>query len=291
VNDQSTLDIAGPFIVILLGGIGTYLLLPHRHGWLKPRWAHVTGAVLASLAALLLATFWPAPGPFLTSLFFYVFALAAIAGAILMITSRNPVYSALWFATVVLATAGLFLLAGAQFLAAGTVIVYAGAIIVTFLFVIMLAQAEGQAVYDRAARSPARASISCFVLLWCLIYALLSVKHPPKGGGVIASDDRLLPATRLAAHYKLKPSEPAVQVLDRAVSATARLPAPGGVHVAGLGGTLYTDNLLAVEIAGAILFVAMIGAASIATPKPPVRPGAMQTAKPSAARETSAVEV
>ena len=42
----------------------------------------------------------------------------------------------------------------AQFLAAGTVIVYAGAIVVTFLFVIMLAQMEGKAAYDRAARSP-----------------------------------------------------------------------------------------------------------------------------------------
>ena len=53
---------------------------------------------------------------------------------------------------MVLSTSGLFLLAGAQFLAAGTVIVYAGAIIVTFLFVIMLAQMEGRAQYDRAAR-------------------------------------------------------------------------------------------------------------------------------------------
>ena len=83
-------------------------------------------------------------------------------------TSRNPVYSALWFASVVLATSGLFLLAGAPFLAAGTVIVYAGAIIVTFLFVIMLAQMEGKAQYDRAARAPGRATFTCFLLLWCL---------------------------------------------------------------------------------------------------------------------------
>ena len=81
-------------------------------------------------------------------------------------TSRNPIYSALWFASVVLSTAGLFLLAGAQFLAAGTVIVYAGAIIVTFLFVIMLAQMEGKADYDRAARAPAAATFTCFLLFW-----------------------------------------------------------------------------------------------------------------------------
>ncbi len=69
---------------------------------------------------------------------------------------------------MVLSTSGLFLLAGAQFLAAGTVIVYAGAIIVTFLFVIMLAQMEGRAAYDRAARAPFRATLTCFLLFWAL---------------------------------------------------------------------------------------------------------------------------
>ena len=98
-------------------------------------------------------------------MFFYIFSAAALVGGVLTVTSRNPIYSALWFASVVLSTAGLFLLASAPFLAAGTIIVYAGAIIVTFLFVIMLAQMEGKALYDRAAGPPARrrspASCSC----------------------------------------------------------------------------------------------------------------------------------
>ena len=88
-------------------------------------------------------------------------------------------YSALWFASVVLSTAGLFLLADAPFLAAGTIIVYAGAIIVTFLFVIMLAQMEGKADYDRAARSPAWATFTCFLLLWCLMYSVATVRTGP----------------------------------------------------------------------------------------------------------------
>ena len=74
---------------------------------------------------------------------------------------------------VVIATAGLFLLAGASFLAAGTVIVYAGAIIVTFLFVIMLAQMEGKAVYDRAARMPGPRDVLVFLAL--VVLDLLSV--------------------------------------------------------------------------------------------------------------------
>ena len=64
--------------------------------------------------------------------------------AMLMITNRNPVYSALWFALATLSVCGLFLLQSAPFLAAATVIVYAGAIIVTFMFVIMLAQQSGR---------------------------------------------------------------------------------------------------------------------------------------------------
>ena len=94
------------------------------------------GAITSAepVAALLFVIFWSPPGPFLATIFFYVFSLAAVVGGLLTVTSRNPIYSALWFASVVLSTAGLFLLAGAPFLAAGTVIVYAGAIVVTFLF-------------------------------------------------------------------------------------------------------------------------------------------------------------
>jgi NADH-quinone oxidoreductase subunit J len=136
-------------LVILLGAGGSYLLLPHRHGATRSRTVHAAGAVLASLALLGFLTFFSPPSPFLAGLFFYLFSIGAIVGGLLTVTSRNPIYSALWFASVVLSTAGLFLLAGAQFLAAGTVIVYAGAIIVTFLFVIMLADGRESLVRPR----------------------------------------------------------------------------------------------------------------------------------------------
>src|SRR5690606_13884119 len=103
----------------------------------------------------------------------------SVAGAVLMITARDPVYSALWFAVVVLSTSGLFLLAGAQFLAAGTVIVYAGAIIVTFLFVIMLAQSQGRAAYDRLAGRPGPASLTCLALFGGQLFAILSSRVDP----------------------------------------------------------------------------------------------------------------
>lgn len=273
-------DILFASLVIVLGAVGTWLLLPHRHGSAKPRSAHIAGAALAGLSLLLMVFFWTPPGWHIASIFFYVFALAAIAGGILTITSRNPVHSALWFASVVLSTSGLFLLTGGQFLAAGTVIVYAGAIIVTFLFVIMLAQAEGQAAYDRTARAPARATLSCFLLLWSLLYIVLMVRRPDGPPlDAEASTHRLVRTETWAARSTNASGQNTRDVVARAVSPTSRLTEvklPAGVptpHVAGLGATLFTDHLLSVEIAGTILFVALVGATAIATPKPPVRPG------------------
>lgn len=259
--------------IAVLGASGLYLLLPHAHGKLKPRSAHLAGAGLSSLAVLFLLGRLSPPGPWLSSLFFYGFSALAIASAILMITSRDPVYGALWFASVVLATAGLFLLAEAQFLAAGTVIVYAGAIIVTFLFVIMLAQAEGRAPYDRSARTPFRSTLICFLLLFGLLHALTALHSPI----VDAETGAVEPADPLSRPLLALKNDP---VVAAASPSTARLPVldptdgkTPPAHVAALGATLFADHLISVEVAGVILFVALVGALAIATPRRPVRPG------------------
>ena len=142
-------------------------------GWRQPRQAARGSASSWPVLALLSSWLQPVPaGPFLPTCSSISSASPRSSVPCLTVTSRNPIYSALWFASVVLSTSGLFLLAGAPFLAAGTIIVYAGAIIVTFLFVIMLAQMEGKALYDRAARRPGAATFTCFLLFWCLIYSL-----------------------------------------------------------------------------------------------------------------------
>ncbi len=272
----ATIEILRAIAAVVLGASGTWLLLPHRHGAVKPRLATTIGAVMTGLAILSLATLWTTPNSFLSGLFFVVFALAALAGGVMTITSRNPVYCALWFASVVLSTSGLFLLLGAQFLAAGTIIVYAGAIIVTFLFVIMLAQSEGQASYDRMARSPGRATFTCYLLFWSLLHALILARTPmsysPQG-----DQARLTRGSKFVEQRNLRADSRTANVLNRALTQTNRLPdvdlvPSGGRHVAGLGGTLFTDHLVTVELAGALLFVALIGALAIATPKSPIRP-------------------
>jgi NADH-quinone oxidoreductase subunit J len=71
-------------------------------------------------------------------LIFLVLGVLAVAAALAMVFSPNPVHSVLFLVVTIIALAGLFLTLDAQFIAVLQVIVYAGAIMVLFLFVIMM---------------------------------------------------------------------------------------------------------------------------------------------------------
>jgi len=73
-----------------------------------------------------------------TQTVFWIFGVIAMGSALLCITRKNPVASALWLVVTLFALAALFVLLDAQFIAVLQVLVYAGAIMVLFLFVIML---------------------------------------------------------------------------------------------------------------------------------------------------------
>jgi NADH-quinone oxidoreductase subunit J len=74
----------------------------------------------------------------LTTILFYFFAGVAVASALMMVTRRNPVASALWLVGTFFALAAIYTLLGAFFIGVIQILVYAGAIMVLFLFVIML---------------------------------------------------------------------------------------------------------------------------------------------------------
>jgi len=74
--------------------------------------------------------------------FFAVFAALSIAAAIGVITSRQPVHSALFLLANFATLAILYVTLEAQFLAATQVIIYAGGIVILILFVIMLLGSE-----------------------------------------------------------------------------------------------------------------------------------------------------
>ncbi len=73
-----------------------------------------------------------------TAAFFYLFAAVAIASAVMVIASRNPVHSVLFLILTFFNASGLFILLGAEFLAMILVVVYVGAVAVLFLFVVMM---------------------------------------------------------------------------------------------------------------------------------------------------------
>jgi len=69
---------------------------------------------------------------------FAILAIAAIFCAVMVVTRKSPLSSAVFLICVMCLIAGLFATLGAFFIAAMQVIVYAGAIMVLVLFVIML---------------------------------------------------------------------------------------------------------------------------------------------------------
>jgi len=184
------------YIAAILGWLAVYLMLP-REQWRLGRVGALLGLAslvgffiviaLGSETAIEVGIAAQAAG--LPNPYFYVFSLIAVVCAVRVITHPRPVYSALYFVMVVLASAGLFLLLQAEFMAFAMVIIYAGAILVTYLFVIMLAtepQPEGEQTspkYDRIAREPFAGSLVGFVLLAVLTSAFFStvneVTTPP----------------------------------------------------------------------------------------------------------------
>jgi NADH-quinone oxidoreductase subunit J len=218
-------------LTTVLGSLGMWLMLPR--GTARGRGS---GVLLSSIALGLGASQVPRLGDWMADGVFLVLAAVTIVSAAAAVTFRNPVYCAIWFGQSLLGTAGLFLFTGAQFLAVATVVVYAGAILVTFLFVLMLAQPEGKAPYDRVSWEAPAAAIAGIAIVGILSMTI---------GGVLSSAD---------------PSSPAM------VPATQPALADGILtpdHVARFGGQLFGRHLIAVDIVGVLLFVALVGAAVI----------------------------
>jgi NADH:ubiquinone oxidoreductase subunit 6 (subunit J) len=71
-----------------------------------------------------------------SAVLFFIAAIGALAGAIGVVTLRNPFYSVLALVFHLISLAALFLLLRAEFLAAAQVVVYAGAVMVLYVFVV-----------------------------------------------------------------------------------------------------------------------------------------------------------
>jgi NADH-quinone oxidoreductase subunit J len=161
----------------------------------------------------------------IAALFFYLFASVAIASAVMVISSRNPVHSVLFLILCFVNAAGLFILMGAEFLAMILIVVYVGAVAVLFLFVVMMLDVD-------------------FVEL-----RQGMLNYMPIGGsiGLIV----LVELALVVFSWVLSPT-----ALKSAAS-----PSAGGVtNTQALGEILYTKYVYYFEASGLILLVAMIGA-------------------------------
>jgi len=226
-------------VAAVLLAIGLWLLLPrggHR--------GRAGGIVLVAIALGLFATGLPRIGDWASQAVFGVFAGVTVVAAVGTITLRNPVYCAIWFGMTLLGTAGLFLIQGAQFLGLATVVVYAGAILVTFLFVLMLANPRGHAVYDRLSWETLWSAAAGALMLLMLSLVI---------GGLWQSGDQ-------GGATPITPEARAENILAEA-------------HVAHLGKHLFSEHLIVVEIAGTLLLIALVAATAImAHEKPAVKP-------------------
>ncbi len=255
---------------LVLGACGVWLLMPGKRA-IRPLGG------LAALGALALGFQLVAGDKDISGAMYVVISTFCLISAVLMITSKNPVYGALWFALVTLCVCGLFLLQSAPFLAAASIIVYAGAIIVTFLFVMMLAQQSGASTYDQSSRQPFVASVIAFTLLGMLLitFQAWGVQQAKLKHDRSTATDAITAAevTVTLVHADSRP-EPASVDDDDDVPPP---PPPSGPHASskplvteqigelrGLGRALFSDFLFSVEIAGTLLLIASIGAIALA---------------------------
>ena len=97
---------------------------------------------------------------------FFLFAALAVLAGLGVVFARNPVHAVLWLILAFLASAGLFVLQGAEYVAMLLVIVYVGAVAVLFLFVVMMLDIDFATFRAGMARSvPAGILIGAVLLM------------------------------------------------------------------------------------------------------------------------------
>ncbi len=162
--------------------------------------------------------------------FFYPLAVMLVTFSVLTVAARNPVRSAIYLISALLATAGLFLLLKAEFVTAVQILVYVGGIMVLFLFVIMLVSVREVATQVRTSHRWKTGLVLTGVLSTQLIVLIFQGANIFETGSV----------TR------------AVVVQEKSMNTQL------------VGELLYSTYLLPFEITSVVLLVAMVGAVVLA---------------------------
>jgi NADH-quinone oxidoreductase subunit J len=159
------------------------------------------------------------------TLTFYLFSFVLIASALGVITSRNPVYAALFLVLSFVTAAGLWMLLFAEFLALTLILVYVGAVMVLFLFVVMMLDIN----FDKL-REGFRQNAFVAALVGVVMLAEMAILL---GGKSLKLVTELPGAPQAASNTKA------------------------------LGRVLYTEYLLPFELAAVVLLIAMVAAIAL----------------------------
>jgi NADH-quinone oxidoreductase subunit J len=162
-----------------------------------------------------------------THYLFFFLSFVAIFSALLVVFSKNPIYSVLYLIITFFAIAGHYVLLNAQFLAAVHVIVYAGAIMVLFLYVIMLLNLNQDS-------EPQKSNVLKFAATICAGLFMIVLIGSLKGTELMVQTETVNTDIGL---------------------------------VKNLGKVLFTDFLLPFEISSILLLAAMVGAVMLGKPE------------------------
>jgi NADH-quinone oxidoreductase subunit J len=160
------------------------------------------------------------------AILFYLFAAIAVAGGLLVVSLRNPMYGAFALLATFLSVAALFVLRDAEFLAVVQIFVYGGGIMVLFLFVIMLVNLHRLREHRLFGEYSLLgfAVVAALALLFVAVFVGIGFQHAVGGPQLVSVEG-----------------------------------APAGNPQA-VAWVLYRDDLLPFEVASVFLLVAMIGA-------------------------------
>jgi len=152
---------------------------------------------------------------------FWIFAVTILASATIVVSTRNMVYAVIFLILAFFNASGLFILLGAEYIAMLLIIVYVGAIAVLFLFVVMMLDID-KLIKNEISRSKPLLFLIAVVLFGEILITLQ---------------------------------------ISKSSSGLASRPIPNNIdNITAIGQVLYTDFFLPFQLAGAVLFVAMVGA-------------------------------
>jgi NADH-quinone oxidoreductase subunit J len=159
---------------------------------------------------------------------FYVFSAIMLFAAFRVITARNPIHAVLYLVLTFFQAAMIWMLLKAEFLSITLVLVYVGAVMVLFLFVVMMMDIDmAKLGKDFWKHFPLAAIIGVFIAL--------EMSAVLMGGFRVVEDPNAANALQSASASNTKE----------------------------LGKLLYTQYVYPLEVAAAILLVAMIAAIAL----------------------------